>query len=224
MKVDKDQGSPGGVGETCPICHGRGSITVRDGDFNDSVRCDHSPTGTAASYVKPTPPPNPSTSDHIGDPMADTGRAPSPAGGVDVEGLSRWFALIPPGPYDALHRGTGEPLGGSWEVRQQDTDPANKHHWPFRLCESIAGQHAGCDEAVFSFIAGVLNAWPEIEAALSAQPGAETPPQPEPRWVEIDRLKREIGVRQARLQLLVLGDPTKSVGGSALPPPLDGGR
>lgn len=42
---------------------------------------------------------------------------------------------------------------------------------------------------------------------------------PEPRWVEIDRLKREIGVRQSRLQLLLLGDPTKSVSVAIRPAP-----
>lgn len=81
---------------------------------------------------------------------------------VDFEELQRLFARIPPGPYDALHRQDG------WEVRQIDTDPGNKHHWPHRLCERIAGQTAECDDAVFPFIAGVINAWPEIAALLQA--------------------------------------------------------
>lgn len=75
---------------------------------------------------------------------------------VDLQALNEWFADIPPGPYDALN------TTGGWEVRQIDTDPANKHHWPFRLCSSITGQTAGCDAAVFSFIAGVINAWPHL--------------------------------------------------------------
>lgn len=86
---------------------------------------------------------------------------------LDLEALRRWFDQIPAGPFDALHTTTG------WEVRQLDTDPTNKHHWPFRLCSSVAGQTAGCDEAVFSFIAGVINAWPAIDAALSRAPEAE---------------------------------------------------
>ena len=83
----------------------------------------------------------------------------------DLDRLNSWFAQIPPGPYDALHHTNG------WEVRQLDTDPTNKHHWPFRLCESIAGQRAGCDEAVFNFIAGVINAWPALLASPSRGEG-----------------------------------------------------
>jgi len=85
---------------------------------------------------------------------------------VDFEELQRLFARIPPGPYDALHRQDG------WEVRQIDTDPGNKHHWPHRLCERIAGQTAECDDAVFPFIAGVINAWPEIAARREGVAGA----------------------------------------------------
>lgn len=80
---------------------------------------------------------------------------------VDLEGLQRLFERIPPGPYDALHRQDG------WEVRQIDTDPGNKHHWPYRLCERISGQTAECDDAVFPFIAGVINAWPTLLSELA---------------------------------------------------------
>ena len=80
---------------------------------------------------------------------------------VDLDGLQRLFERIPPGPYDALHRQDG------WEVRQIDTDPRDKHHWPYRLCERIAGQAAECDDAVFPFIAGVINAWPTLLSELS---------------------------------------------------------
>lgn len=83
--------------------------------------------------------------------------------GVDLAEIDRLFAEIPDGPYDALHRQDG------WEVRQVDTDPGDKHHWPFRLCESIAGQTAACDEAAFGFIAAILNTWPTIREALSSQ-------------------------------------------------------
>lgn len=34
----------------------------------------------------------------------------------------------------------------------------------------------------------------------------------EPRWLEIERLQREIAERQTRLMFLVLGDPFKGVG------------
>lgn len=82
---------------------------------------------------------------------------------VDWDELNRLFAQIPEGPwYDSKST-------GGHEVRQIDTDPTNKHHWPFRLCQSISGQRAGCDDAVFAFIAGVLNAWPQIAAAVSEE-------------------------------------------------------
>jgi hypothetical protein len=80
---------------------------------------------------------------------------------VDQNRLDDLFSQIPSGPWDASRR------GGGHEVRQIDTDPTNKHHYPFRLCQSIAGQKAKCDNAVFDFIAGVLNAWPQISAALA---------------------------------------------------------
>ena len=112
---------------------------------------------------------------------------------LDLEALRRWFDQIPAGPFDALHTTTG------WEVRQLDTDPTNKHHWPFRLCSSVAGQTAGCDEAVFSFIAGVINAWPAIDAALSRAPevGREVPS-------EIGQFVGDI----------FFGDPTNSIRGT----------
>jgi len=85
---------------------------------------------------------------------------------VDFEELKRLFARIPPGPYDALHRQDG------WEVRQIDTDPGNKHHWPYRLCERIAGQTAECDDAVFPFIAAMLNAFPALLSEREKTKGA----------------------------------------------------
>lgn len=86
-------------------------------------------------------------------------------GAVDLADLNRMFANIPAGPYSADAR------GGGWEVRAIDTDPTNKHHWPYRLCASIPGQQAGCDPDVFGFIAGVINAWPQIAVTrpLAAQ-------------------------------------------------------
>lgn len=87
-----------------------------------------------------------------------TGDHPS-RGQVDYDELNRLYALMPEGPWQDM-RSTG-----GHEIRQIDTDPTNKHHWPFRLCQSIAGQRAACDDAVFAFIAGVLNAWPAIAAA-----------------------------------------------------------
>jgi len=89
-----------------------------------------------------------------------TGECPS-RDEVDFDELNRLFALMPEGPWHTLR------TGGGHEIRQIDTDPTNKHHWPFRLCQSIAGQRAACDDAVFAFIAGVLNAWPSISAANS---------------------------------------------------------
>jgi hypothetical protein len=157
------------------------------------------------------PPANPATSDPFARPLfcrddedpvefgrlvakasaeSDAELAPSPAGGVDVEGLRLAFARV-------LHP----------HIFERGLDP-------------LPGDGPATRDRISSTLVKV----DALLAALSAQPGAETPPQPEPRWVEIDRLKREIGVRQARLQLLVLGDPTKSVGGSALPPLVDGGR
>lgn len=85
---------------------------------------------------------------------------------VDFEGLNRLFAQIPEGPYHALRSGGGHGFS-MWEVRQIDTNPTDQHHWPFRLCESIRGQVAYCDEATFNFIAGVLNVWPQIAALAS---------------------------------------------------------
>lgn len=79
---------------------------------------------------------------------------------LDIAELDRLYAGIPAGPYDALRRQEG------WEVRQIDTDPGNKHHWPSRLCESIAGQVADRDEAVFGFIAAILSTWPTIRTLL----------------------------------------------------------
>lgn len=86
-------------------------------------------------------------------------------GAVNLADLNRMFANIPAGPYSADAR------GGGWEVRAIDTDPANKHHWPYRLCASIPGQKAGCDPDVFGFIAGVINAWPQI--AVTRPPAAQ---------------------------------------------------
>lgn len=83
-------------------------------------------------------------------------------GAVDLADLNRMFANIPAGPYSADAR------GGGWEVRAIDTDPTNKHHWPYRLCASIPGQQAGCDPDVFGFIAGVINAWPQIATTRPA--------------------------------------------------------
>ncbi|WP_279482295.1 hypothetical protein [Aureimonas sp. SK2] len=84
---------------------------------------------------------------------------------VDLEALNAAFAGIPAGPYDAILHSAG------WEVRQLDTDPTDKHHWPVRLCQGIAGQKAGFDGAAANFIAGVLNAWPLIAARLAATEG-----------------------------------------------------
>lgn len=89
---------------------------------------------------------------------------------VDLQALNEWFADIPPGPYDALNT-----MGG-WEVRQIDTDPTDKHNWPFRLCSSISGQTAECDAAVFNFIAGVINAWPQILDAARTEGRGEGEP------------------------------------------------
>lgn len=106
----------------------------------------------------------PAGSDHSASPSpsvsALTGECSS-RGEVNFEELDRLFAQMPQGPWQDM-RSTG-----GHEIRQIDTDPANKHHWPFRLCQSIAGQRAACDDAVFAFIAGVLNAWPTISAANS---------------------------------------------------------
>jgi hypothetical protein len=88
---------------------------------------------------------------------------------LDIDELNRLFALIPAGPYHPIRSGDG------YEVRQIDTDPTNKHHWSFRLCQSIAGQKAGCDDAVFAFIAGVLNAWPYLAAPHSGEPQTSIP-------------------------------------------------
>ncbi|AWB21194.1 hypothetical protein DA075_09945 [Methylobacterium currus] len=82
---------------------------------------------------------------------------------MDFDSLNALFERIPSGPWDARRDTDGH------EIRQIDTDPTNKHHWPFRLCRSIPGQRAGCDDAVFDFLAGVLNAWPQIVAAHSEE-------------------------------------------------------
>lgn len=50
---------------------------------------------------------------------------------------------VTPGPWLVLRHGEsdgeGQPWRHSWEVRQKDSAPTDKHHWPARIAESVAG-------------------------------------------------------------------------------------
>jgi len=62
---------------------------------------------------------------------------PSPAGKQKLAEIVAGLDGVTPGPWLPIY--TGDAAGSMWEVRQKDTDPTNKHHWPARVAASVVG-------------------------------------------------------------------------------------
>lgn len=103
--------------------------------------------------------------------FSPTARADPGAGEeVDLDWLDELFARLPAGPWTPIQSTEG------WEVRQVDTDPGNKHHWPTRLCQNISGQRAAFDDDAVNFIAAILNVWPTIRKQIATTPSPASTP------------------------------------------------
>lgn len=71
---------------------------------------------------------------------------------AEVEAILAGTKGVTPGPWVPIHNADQHGMIRS-EIRQQDTDPTNKHHWPFRVAQTVAGQFANADRANFDYIA-----------------------------------------------------------------------
>jgi len=71
---------------------------------------------------------------------------------AEVEAILAGTKGVTPGPWVPIHNADQHGMIRS-EVRQQDDDPTNKHHWPFRVAQTVAGQFANADRANFDYLA-----------------------------------------------------------------------